>query len=489
MLRPERLSKIYCIFSRDLLETVVSTLQAIGAVHIYDIKEESPFLNPVNINYKDEVSKMLESIKMYKNELESKAGRNKLERLFGPMYVGLEKRDKKIKDVINEAKNLLEEINNKYGEINAKNAKEIKKGYYSRLLSVKEHLDNINDRVKALEKFGATKYTVSFAGFTSKEDISKVLNAIDVATNGKSAFEIKDAVSEDNSPTKLENPKFIKPFEILTENYGMPFYNGIDPTFILAISFTLIFGLMFPDVGYGIMLVVLGLLVYFITRKTTKFIRNLNIILVYSGISAAFFGLLFGEFFGGFIQINPFLYEPAKDILTILFISVIIGILHISIGLISGIVVKKHAWHNIGLLISLWSIIFFMYTKNFSFILLFAMSLVMLIYTKGFLIIEEVASLFMHILSYLRIGILILLSVIISRLLLDAYLGLPKNFIGAVFGILLMIVGILFSFAIGVVSVFIQSLRLHWLEFFSIYEFSGKKFEPFGYKKEYLYSL
>jgi V/A-type H+-transporting ATPase subunit I len=152
-------------------------------------------------------------------------------------------------------------------------------------------------------------------------------------------------------------------------------------------------------------------------------------------------------------------------------------------------IVKKHRLHNIGLLASLWSIVLLAYTKNYNFFYLFAASFAMLIYAKGFLIIEEVMALFSHVLSYLRVGILVLLSVIISKLLLEAYLGLPKNFVGITLGILLIIVGILFSFAIGVISVFIQSLRLHWLEFFSSYEFSGKKFEPFGYKKEYLYSL
>lgn len=269
----------------------------------------------------------------------------------------------------------------------------------------------------------------------------------------------------------------------------MPSYDGIDPTFILAVSFTLIFGLMFPDVGYGIMLSALGLLVYFITRKTTKFIRNVNIILMYAGLSSAFFGFLLGEFFGGLIPINPILYDPAKDILAILFFSVVIGILHISIGLLSGIIVKKHRLHSIGLLISLWSIVFLVYTKNYSFLFLFAASFAMLIYIKGFLIIEEVMALFSHVLSYLRVGILILLSVIMSKLLLEAYLGLPKNFVGIMSGILLIIVGILLSFAIGVISVFVQSLRLHWLEFFSSYEFGGRKFKPFRYKKEYLYSL
>lgn len=489
MIRPEKLAKIYCVFPKDMLETVTNTLQDISAVHLYDIKGEHLSLKPVSGNNKDEIIKMSENVKKLRNELESKARRKGLEWLFGPRYIPLERRDMKIEEIEDETEKLLKEIKNKYGEINAKNAKEIKKIYYPRLLSINEHLNNINERIKALEKFGSTEYTICFAGFAAKEDVSKILNAIDAATNGKSAFEIKDAVSEDNPPTKLSNPKLVKPFEILTENYGMPSYDGIDPTFILAVSFTLIFGLMFPDVGYGIMLSALGLLVYFITRKTTKFIRNVNIILMYAGLSSAFFGFLLGEFFGGLIPINPILYDPAKDILAILFFSVVIGILHISIGLLSGIIVKKHRLHSIGLLISLWSIVFFVYTKNYSFLFLFAASFAMLIYIKGFLIIEEVMALFSHVLSYLRVGILILLSVIMSKLLLEAYLGLPKNFVGITSGILLIIVGILLSFAIGVISVFVQSLRLHWLEFFSSYEFGGRKFKPFRYKKEYLYSL
>src|SRR3989338_8056424 len=138
------------------------------------------------------------------------------------------------------------------------------------------------------------------------------------------------------------------------------------------------------------MLSALSLLVYFITRKTTKFIRNLNIILMYAGISSAFFGFLLGEFFGGFIPINPFLYDHAKDILKILFISVIIGVLHISLGLLSGVIVKKHRLHNIVLLISLWSVALLAYTKHYFFLFLFAASFAMLIYVKGFLAIEEI---------------------------------------------------------------------------------------------------
>ena len=96
MFRPERLSKIYCIFPKDMLENVASTLQNIGAVNICDVKEENQSLNPVNVSYKDEVSKMLENIKKCKNELESKAGRNKFEWLFGPSHIAVEKRGKKI---------------------------------------------------------------------------------------------------------------------------------------------------------------------------------------------------------------------------------------------------------------------------------------------------------------------------------------------------------------------------------------------------------
>lgn len=63
-------------------------------------------------------------------------------------------------------------------------------------------------------------------------------------------------------PTKLENPKLFKPFEMFVGMYGLPAHNEMDPTLFVGLTYSFIFGVMFGDVGQGLLLVIVGALVY-----------------------------------------------------------------------------------------------------------------------------------------------------------------------------------------------------------------------------------
>ncbi|MGL6218016.1 MAG: V-type ATP synthase subunit I, partial [Lacrimispora sphenoides] len=63
-------------------------------------------------------------------------------------------------------------------------------------------------------------------------------------------------------PTKLHNPRLFKPFEMFIQMYGLPEYNEIDPTILIGITYSFLFGFMFGDVGQGICLLLGGLLLY-----------------------------------------------------------------------------------------------------------------------------------------------------------------------------------------------------------------------------------
>lgn len=69
-------------------------------------------------------------------------------------------------------------------------------------------------------------------------------------------------------PTKLSNPKFFKPFELLVRMYGIPKYNEIDPTVFVGITYLLLFGAMFGDVGQGAIFILVGWLVAKKWQKT-----------------------------------------------------------------------------------------------------------------------------------------------------------------------------------------------------------------------------
>lgn len=67
-------------------------------------------------------------------------------------------------------------------------------------------------------------------------------------------MEDEESPAKKTPPTKLHNPKLFRPFEMYVKMYGLPAYNELDPTWFVAITYSLIFGAMFGDVGQGLIL-------------------------------------------------------------------------------------------------------------------------------------------------------------------------------------------------------------------------------------------
>ncbi len=116
-------------------------------------------------------------------------------------------------------------------------------------------------------------------------------------------------------PIKLKNPKPFKPFEMFVKMYGLPAYDEFDPTIFLSITYALIFGVMFGDLGQGLCLLVGGLLLY----KFKK--MDLAAIIAAAGFFSSIFGILFGSFFG-FEDIIPALWlRPLEAISSLPFLG------------------------------------------------------------------------------------------------------------------------------------------------------------------------
>ncbi len=101
-------------------------------------------------------------------------------------------------------------------------------------------------------------------------------------------------------PTKLKNNRFFQPFEMFVDMFGLPSYRDIDPTVFVGITYTLLFGLMFGDVGQGLCIALIG----FIMWKTKR--MTLGRIFVRIGFSSALFGVLYGSVFGYEHLLDPF---------------------------------------------------------------------------------------------------------------------------------------------------------------------------------------
>jgi len=133
-------------------------------------------------------------------------------------------------------------------------------------------------------------------------------------------------------PTKLKNLRIFKPFEMFIKMYGTPAYNEIDPTFFVAVTYSLLFGMMFGDVGQGICLILGGALIYKFKKS------SLAAIIASAGIFSTVFGFLYGSIFG-FEGVIPHLWlNPMENVMTVLLTAVGFGVALIIIAMILNII-------------------------------------------------------------------------------------------------------------------------------------------------------
>jgi V/A-type H+/Na+-transporting ATPase subunit I len=131
-------------------------------------------------------------------------------------------------------------------------------------------------------------------------------------------------------PILFNNPYLLRPFERLTTAYGTPSYGEVEPTAFLAVSFLLMFGLMFGDVGQGAVLFLMG---YVIFRRFFRY-TDYGIILMECGVSSVIFGFLYGSVFGVEDLLPALWFSPMQDIAYFLKIAILFGVGAISLGLI-----------------------------------------------------------------------------------------------------------------------------------------------------------
>ncbi len=108
-----------------------------------------------------------------------------------------------------------------------------------------------------------------------------------------------DSAEDTSPPVKLKNSRFARPFEMFVDMYGMPSYGEFDPTPFVAFTYILLFGIMFGDLGQGILVSIAGL----VMGKCLG--MAIGPILVRCGISSAIFGCVFGSVFGFEHALDP----------------------------------------------------------------------------------------------------------------------------------------------------------------------------------------
>jgi V/A-type H+-transporting ATPase subunit I len=157
---------------------------------------------------------------------------------------------------------------------------------------------------KIQTNFKSSSRTVIFTGWLPSSKKEKLTRIIKKACEDRCYLEWNEAGSKgtigDEVPVRFNNPKILAPFQMLVNNFGVPRYGTIDPTPFVMPLYLAMFGLMFADVGQGLILAILGALgVYFLRNNEQKQgFCHLSWLVVWCGCSSIFFGVLFGSYFG-----------------------------------------------------------------------------------------------------------------------------------------------------------------------------------------------
>jgi len=402
---------------------------------------------------------------------------------------------------------------------------ECREKYSDELLRMSAFLENEKKIAEVKLMFGKTSRVTVLDGWVPERRVEETVGKINLMTNDCSLVNVTKPETDDNVPVALENPEIVKPFESITESFGLPSYNEIDPTIFIALSFPLIFGMMFGDVGHGLVISLVGYLIWKLKRN------GFGKILVSCGFSSMLFGFLYGSVFGYEellhpLWLNPFSLVKAGEVKGLFGMMIFVGVLQMGLGILIDAFnrmanknLKSTVVGSVGRF-ALFSGVVTLITKLFGFQIPFFVGLsnlpvpsilgfgivvpVMAIvgeetlheYSQSrslkktlgfgvdslFEVMDTIVMFLGNTISYSRILILALVHAIMGFVIFTmagllagiSYIGIILYYLFVVAGTILLILGLE-----GLV-VYIHTIRLHYYEWFSkFYRAGGVKYQPF----------
>lgn len=334
------------------------------------------------------------------------------------------------------------------------------------------------------------------------------------------AVELTDPEEGDKVPTLLENPKWMRCINMVTEMYSLPAYDGIDPNPLIFFTYVFFFGFMFADVAYGIIIFAISLAVtkLYHPKNTMGYMFELG---QWLGASTAFCGIFVGGFFGNFLEVlydtflqtdmpgwmqtfcNGIVVNPVTDPMTVLIIAMVIGAIQLIFGQLVHIYMgfRDHEALDAILDVVPWWIVF-------AGIAVIALAGSPWVLVAGFLALlltqgrhkegifgklfggiaswYDITSWLSDILSYARLMALMLATSVIAQVFNTLGSLGGRTVIGVIMFVVVFLVGHIFNIGVNLIGTYVHAARLHYLEFFGkFYKEGGIPFRPLQYNTKF----
>lgn len=418
-----------------------------------------------------------------------------------------------------------------------------RKRFADLITASEEHLAIEVMKAETPLRIATSRHSFVIDGWMPTAKVKGIHGELEKTCSGLAFVETTPADHEDEPPVKLRNPLPARPFEFFISLVSTPRYRELDPTLVLFVTFPLFFGFMIGDIGFGIGLFLLGLVMR-LKLKEYPDLKRLGTIILAGGLVASVFGLfVFAEAFGvpfhppegahdehswevvANIPIHPML-DKMHDIKELLAISILAGWLHLTLGFVFGFI--NHMKHNMrhALAKLAWlPILFGMFaemmviagnatatsemmnatvlallpdvtiavvgtTVSIPAVLLIVAGVVALPFTEGALALTEVIGLFTNLVSYTRLAALAVgkgaMALAFNTMLFPLIFDSGNIGIAIAGALALFVTQMFFVFFLGALSAGIQAIRLNYVEFFlKFFEGGGVDFEPLKYERRH----
>jgi len=215
-------------------------------------------------------------------------------------------------------------------------ARELAEKRYAEAVTIAEALDGEKAAAHVLERVGRTERAFVVTGWVRSSRSDELLAAL-APWDSTLDITLRDPRDDENPPVELDNPRLLRPFEVLTDLYGRPAYREIDPTPLLAPFFLLFFAICIGDVGYGAMLIAGS---WLIKNKldVAPGVKRFMDLMMLGGAAAMVIGVLFASYFALPVETLPaFLrhlqvLDPLGQLQIFLVITIGLGVTQVFFG-------------------------------------------------------------------------------------------------------------------------------------------------------------